>query len=52
MYSTEFSKKVPIGKVEQVMDGSCFLPEGSHSNPQNLEDQVTVKGYTAFKVPD
>lgn len=36
MYSTEFSKKVPISKVEQVIDGNCFLPEGSNSKPQNL----------------
>lgn len=35
IYRAEFSKKVPTGKVSQVIDGSCFLPEGSNSKPQN-----------------
>lgn len=35
MYSTEFSSEVSLGKIEQEIDGCCFLPKGSNSKPQN-----------------
>lgn len=37
MYNTEFSQKIPISKVEQGIDGSCFLPEGSNSKLKSCE---------------
>lgn len=51
MYSTEFSKKIPISKVEQTTDGSCFFPQGSNSKIL-WDNHVIVKSYTAFKAPD
>lgn len=39
MYSTEFSKKIAISKVEEGTHGSCFLPERSNSKLQNLVRQ-------------
>lgn len=39
MYSTEFSKEVPVSKVEQGTDGSCFLSEGSDFKIKNLVRQ-------------
>lgn len=35
MYSTEFSSEISLGEIEQEIDGSCFLPKGSNSKPQN-----------------
>lgn len=51
MYSTEFSKKIPISKAEQTTDRSCFFPEGSFSKIL-WDSHVTAKSYTAFRDPD
>lgn len=51
IYSTEFSKKIHISKVEKRTDGSCFFPEGSNSKSL-WDNHVGVKSYAAFNAPD